>query len=152
MRVRLALVACLALGLVACAESGGRDAGTAGMETAEIRLGSDVITVEVARSSQERAIGLSGRADLAADRGMLFVYDSPRVVAFWMREMLIPIDMVFLRSDVVVDVIADVPPCSADPCPTHGPEVPVDAVLELAAGRAAELGVTPGLRLEISGR
>jgi uncharacterized protein len=117
-----------------------------------IQIGSEAITVEIAQSDDERASGLSGRTELPEDRGMLFVYDSPRVVTFWMRGMLIPIDMVFLRDQEVISVIADVPPCAEDPCPTYGPDVPVDAVLELAAGRAATLGVTPGLTIPIPGK
>jgi uncharacterized protein len=119
------------------------------MRSDRISIGSESITVEVAKSDQERTFGLMGRAELPADRGMLFVYDEPRVVTFWMRGMLIPIDMVFLRDQEVIAVIADVPPCLEDPCPTYGPDSPVDAVLELAAGRAATLGVAPGHTIPI---
>jgi uncharacterized protein len=151
MRVRGALAVCLVLVLAACADVGvNADSDPAPMETSQIRIGSDVITVEVARSPEERAMGLMGRSEIADDAGMLFVFEEPRRASFWMRGMLIPIDMVFLRDREVISVIADVPPCSEDPCPTYGPDVPVDAVLELAAGRAATLGVTPGLTISIS--
>jgi uncharacterized protein len=156
-KVRRTLTVGLIVLLSACAgtdrdsQTGvGADASSA--PSAALRIGSTVITLEIARSAEERAIGLSGRAELADDKGMLFVYDEPRVVTFWMRGMLIPIDMVFLRSDVVVEVIADVPPCREDPCPTYGPDVPVDSVLELASGRSATLGIASGMTVSISER
>jgi uncharacterized protein len=153
MRVRGALAVCLVLVLAACADVGGNaDSDPAPMETAQIRIGSDVITVEVARSPDERATGLMGRSDLGDNQGMLFVFEDPRQASFWMMGMLIPIDMVFLRDGVVIEVLPEVPVCGEEPCPRYGPQDPVDAVLELAAGRAATLGITPGSEISLPTR
>lgn len=109
------------------------------------------VGLEVARSPRELAIGLMNRPFLAADRGMLFEFDSPQSVAFWMRDTLIPLDMVFIRDGVVVAVADRVPPCRTWLCPTYGPQALVDSVIELKAGSAARLGLHPGkaLRLEV---
>lgn len=66
-----------------------------------------------------------------------------------MKNVVIDLDMIFLNGDEVVAIAADVPPCTTEPCPLYGPELPVDQVIELRGGRAAELGVQVGDRLEI---
>ena len=99
-------------------------------------------TVEVARTPQEQANGLMHRQSLAPDRGMIFPYSPPQDIAFWMKNTLIPLDMIFIRADGTIARIADnTVPLSLDPVPSLEPVV---AVLEIAGGRAAELGVKPG--------
>ena len=79
---------------------------------------------------------------------MLFLFDEARRPSFWMKNTLIALDLVFLdTAGRVVDVIPEVPPCAADPCPTYSPEVPSLAVLELGAGRAKAHGIVPGATL-----
>lgn len=109
----------------------------------------EVIQLEVAQTYREQAIGLMFRRELAADRGMLFPFEPARPVNFWMKNTWIALDMVFLRSKRVVGVWSNVQPCQADPCPGYGPSEPVDAVIELAAGRADALGLRPGDRVTI---
>jgi uncharacterized membrane protein (UPF0127 family) len=82
------------------------------------------------------------RTELPGDRGMLFNFEEPRVARFWMKNTLIPLDMIFLRQGRVKRIIANVPPCNADPCPVYGPLTEVDQVLELKAGQANALGLT----------
>jgi uncharacterized membrane protein (UPF0127 family) len=104
-----------------------------------------VVELELALDPEEIETGLMFRPSLADTRGMLFLFDRPRVPAFWMKNMLIPLDLVFLdNSGVVVDVIADVPPCAADPCPNYPPSAPAQAVLEINAGIAAAHGIEAG--------
>jgi uncharacterized membrane protein (UPF0127 family) len=101
------------------------------------------ITLELALTPEEIQTGLMFRPTLAAGRGMLFLFDQERVPSFWMKNTLIPLDLVFLDSSGrVVDVIAGAVPCRADPCPQYVPEAPARAVLEIAAGRAAATGIT----------
>jgi hypothetical protein len=68
-----------------------------------------------------------------------------------MKNTKIPLDMVFLRDGQVRMLKANVPPCTTNPCPTYGPgsEVPIDQVIELRAGRAAQLGLKTGDRVNI---
>lgn len=110
------------------------------------------IKLEVARTPQEQAMGLMYRTSLAPDRGMLFAFTPPQPANFWMKNTLIPLDMVFLRDGQVKAILANVPPCKADPCPSYGPNDPkqlIDQVIELRAGRAAELGLKVGDRVKI---
>ena len=103
-------------------------------------------TVEVARTPAQQAQGLMNRQTLAPDRGMIFPYDVPTPASFWMKNTLIPLDMIFIRSDrTVARIEANTAPLSLDPVPAGEPVI---AVLELAGGRSAELGITAGARIE----
>lgn len=82
------------------------------------------------------------RQSLAPDRGMIFPRDPPGDATFWMKNTLIPLDMIFIRTDGSIARIApNAVPMSLDPVPSLEP---VGAVLEIAGGRAAELGLKPG--------
>ncbi len=82
------------------------------------------------------------RQSLAPDRGMLFPYDPPQNASFWMKNTLIPLDLIFIRADGSVALIAaNTVPMSLDPIASLEP---VAAVLEIAGGRAAELGIQAG--------
>lgn len=102
-----------------------------------------VLELEVARTQQEQSLGLMFRPELPPNRGMLFPFAPPQPVSFWMQNVPVSLDMVFLRQGQVVE-IATAPPCSATPCPTYGPKGKVDQVIELRAGRAKELGLEVG--------
>ena len=103
-------------------------------------------TVEVARTPEEQAQGLMNREALAPDRGMIFPYERPAPQSFWMKNTLIPLDMIFVRADgTVARIEANTAPLSLDPVASGEP---VGAVLELAGGRAAELGITAGAKVE----
>ncbi|CAN7606636.1 DUF192 domain-containing protein [Phenylobacterium sp. LjRoot219] len=99
--------------------------------------------VENADTPQEREIGMMCRKGLAADRGMLFDFGKPtNNVAFWMRNTLIPLDIVFIRPDGrVLSIARSARPLDETPLPAGGQ---IRAVLELAAGRAAQIGLLPG--------
>ena len=127
---------------IACADSN-EPSGPA------VTVGSSWFTVEIAATSQERSRGLSGRESLPDLSGMLFVYDSARTPSFWMKEMLIPLDFVWIGEDCsVVDLHTDVPPpppgTSTGSLPNYRPSSPVRYVLEINAGDVAELGIEVG--------
>lgn len=118
--------------------------------SAEVEIGDERIQLEVARTPQEQAMGLMFRTELPPDRGMLFPFEFARPVQFWMQNTLIPLDMVFLLNGEVKEIVASAPPCESQPCPTYGPtNLRVNQVIELAGGRAAELGLQVGDRLDI---
>lgn len=99
-------------------------------------------TVEVAGTSQEQAQGLMFRTELAPDAGMIFPFDTVRPASFWMKNTVIPLDIIFVRTNGSIESIAaNTTPYSLDPVASNEP---VAAVLELAGGRAAELGIKPG--------
>jgi uncharacterized membrane protein (UPF0127 family) len=143
----------LASGVAACTPQSGSGGGTAvaerspaGLEqvalTIQSRSGTHQFTVEMARTPEQQAHGLMERQSLAPDRGMLFPYEPPQNASFWMKNTLIPLDMIFIRPDGTIALIAaNTVPMSLDPIPSLEP---VAAVLEIAGGRAAELGIQAG--------
>ena len=95
--------------------------------------------VEVARTNAEQDKGLMFRTSLPADGGMLFPFEKPRIGSFWMKNTLIPLDMIFVRADGSIDRIAEnTIPESLEPVVSGGE---VSAVLELAGGTAARLNI-----------
>lgn len=102
--------------------------------------------VEFADTELKREYGLMCRRAIASDRGMLFDFKQPvEGVAFWMRNTLIPLDIVYIRPDgTVLSIARNVPPLDERPVPSGGV---VRWVLELRAGRAAEIGLLPGDRV-----
>lgn len=118
--------------------------------SAQAQIGDRLISLEVASTRQQQATGLMGRTSLADDRGMLFEFKPPQNVSFWMKNVRIPLDMIFLRDDKVKAIASSVPPCTAEPCPTYGPDdTTIDRVIELRGGRAAELGLEVGETVSI---
>jgi uncharacterized membrane protein (UPF0127 family) len=101
--------------------------------------------VEVAKTDREKEQGLMFRESLAADAGMLFVYDKPQHVSMWMKNTLIPLDMLFIDSGrTVVRLARNTTPRSLASIPSG--QI-VWAVLEIRGGRAAELGIREGSRV-----
>ncbi len=96
-------------------------------------------TVEVARTEAQQAQGLMNRQSLAPDRGMIFPYDPPQPASFWMKDTLIPLDMIFVRADgIIARIEANTAPMSLDQV----------AAGEPVGGRSAQLGITAGARVE----
>lgn len=128
-------------------------AGTAAAQrsTATLPDGS-IIRLELALTPEEIAQGLMFRPSLPADRGMIFLFQETRHPTFWMKNTLIPLDIVFLdERGTVVDVEHRAPPCAAEPCPRYTSRAPSRAVLELAAGVAAEHAVGEGSVIRFEG-
>lgn len=99
--------------------------------------------VELADTPIEREFGLMCRAQLAPDAGMLFDFGGPsNDVAFWMRNTLIGLDIIYIRPDgTVLSIARQAKPLDETLLPAGGV---VRAVLEIPAGRAAQLGIQPG--------
>jgi uncharacterized membrane protein (UPF0127 family) len=123
----------------------------AGMEqlplTIQTKSGVRKFVVEVARTPQEQERGLMFRESLAGDRGMIFPQATvPQMAAFWMKNTLIPLDIIFIRADgTIARIEANAVPLSLDPISSGEP---IAAVLEIAGGRAAELGIAEGDRAD----
>ncbi|MEG4172427.1 MULTISPECIES: DUF192 domain-containing protein [unclassified Microcoleus] len=113
------------------------------------KIGNHLIKLEVAKTPEQQATGLMYRTSLPDDRGMLFELQSAQRVNFWMKDCKISLDMIFIRDGVIEAVKVSAPPCTANPCPTYGPNTAVDRVIELRGGRAGELGVKAGDRIKI---
>ncbi len=99
-------------------------------------------SVEVAESPDQQARGLMFRENLASNRGMIFPMDPPRVASFWMKNTLIPLDMIFVRTDGSIAYIAkETTPMSLEPVSSGEP---VAAVLELAGGETSKSAIAEG--------
>ena len=111
------------------------------------------VHVEIASDDATREQGLMYRDHLADDHGMIFVFVQDGLYPFWMKNTLIPLDMIWLDANKnVVFVASNVPPCKADPCPNFGPgTTPAHFVLETASGVAAKHGVAIGKPLRFDG-
>lgn len=104
--------------------------------------------LELALTPEDQAQGLMYRENLPERTGMLFVFPEDAPHHFWMKNTMIPLDMIWMdAAGRVVYVSAKTPPCKADPCPTYGPDGNVRMVLEIAEGMAAREGVTVGSAL-----
>jgi uncharacterized protein len=118
--------------------------------TKKLMVRNRTILLEEANSQQEQTIGLMYRHSMPTDRGMLFNFPQAVPAKFWMKNTLIPLDIIFLRQGKIENIQFNVPPCKADPCPSYGPEsnILIDQVLELNAGQAKILGLKQGDRLQ----
>ena len=95
------------------------------------------LSVDVADTDQERSRGLMGVENLADNEGMLFVYEQDVVTSYWMKDMKMPIDMIFINSDYKIEYIKKyAQPCTPEfqQCPHYGTSVPIRYVLEVKAG------------------
>jgi uncharacterized membrane protein (UPF0127 family) len=153
------VAAALALLLAGCVRSasGPAPAATKAAGGPRVVLPSGaVLRVELATTEDERAVGLMYRESLAPDAGMLFLFDTPEARPFWMKNCHFPLDIVHLtREGTVVDVLANVPPCAADPCPSYLPKAASTTVLEFNGGAAAKSGLVLGAKvrfLDVPGR
>ncbi|MFL6722317.1 MAG: DUF192 domain-containing protein [Sphingomonas sp.] len=97
--------------------------------------------VEVAATPGQQERGLMFRHALAGDQGMIFPYEPPQDVAFWMKNTLIPLDIIFIRKNGTIARITNAEAMSLEPLPAGEP---VAGVLEIRGGRAAELGIKEG--------
>ncbi|MEO7379246.1 MAG: DUF192 domain-containing protein [Sphingomicrobium sp.] len=108
--------------------------------------GSHRFTVELARTPADQAKGLMFRRSLAPDRGMVFPFAQPEQATFWMHNTLIPLDLIFIRADgSIANIAANARPLDTSMIPSAGM---VTAVLEIPGGRAAELGIQAGDRVD----
>jgi uncharacterized membrane protein (UPF0127 family) len=110
---------------------------------------SSSVNIEVAKTVPEQEKGLSGRACIGADQGMLFTFDKPDSYEFWMKDMKFPIDIVWVNENKTVNsVTQDVLP-STYPQKFKGSS-PSKYVLELQANRAQSLNITQGTDLKFN--
>jgi uncharacterized membrane protein (UPF0127 family) len=110
----------------------------------QLTAGEHSIQVYVARSDEERALGLMHRREMPADEGMLFMCDSRAVQKFWMKDTPLPLSIAFLEEDGTILKIADLEPHDLE---GESSEHPVRFVLEVNQGWFDERGIGPGARL-----
>jgi len=102
-------------------------------------------TVEVVEEEDSRMRGLQFRPRLGKWEGMLFVFPASHPHAFWMKDTLIPLDIIWMDSSRrVVYISPNTPPCTKSPCPIYAPDQSALYVLEINAGTADDLGIETG--------
>jgi len=108
------------------------------------------LKVEIAKTLDELSRGLMFRKKLESNKGMLFLYNESRVVSFWMKNTLIPLDMLFIDEDWRIEYIEkNVPPCpDGHVCQKYGPKEKIKYVLEVVGGYSDEKGIKEGDRVE----
>ena len=114
------------------------------LATVDLSAGMHHILAEVARTDEQREMGLMLRKEMAPHEGMLFVFDEPAVHCFWMKNTLLPLSIAFLADDGTIVTIADMKPQTLD---SHCSKEPVRYVLEMNKGWFAKKGLKPGARL-----
>jgi len=141
-----------ALTLVACSDN----PGTSNVEDLTLRevkfLNGQTVKVEVMSKEQDMMRGMMFRDSLPANRGMLFIHGSPGKYRYWMYQVRVPLDILWMdRQHQVVEISANTPPCqekSAQQCPNYGGSAPAMFVLELASGVAQKNNIKIGDRIE----
>lgn len=109
--------------------------------------GSVEIPVEIVDTPEERQVGLMNRESLVG--GMLFVFDQEQALGFWMKDTLIPLDILFLNKEKEIVDIQTMVPCS-DPCPMYHSREQAQYALEVNAGFAEEYGIAVGDRVSFT--
>jgi uncharacterized membrane protein (UPF0127 family) len=136
------------LPLAACALVSTLSACAAGPS---VELKGQRFDIEIAADDAARERGLMFRDSMAADHGMLFLFDDARPRVFWMKNTHIPLDILFFDQDYrLVSAQQRVPPCRSDPCAQYASQGPAKYVLELNSGTADRLGVQPGDKLTVT--
>jgi hypothetical protein len=101
-----------------------------------------IFKVEIASSPIKRTRGLMWRQNLPVDHGMLFVSSSAEIQSFWMKNTLIPLDIIFIDADgKIVDIKRNFLPCKNDPCESYSSVRPAKYVLEINAGQAEKIKI-----------
>lgn len=114
-------------------------------------IGGKELSVGIANTESERVLGLGRCSQVPVGHGLYFPFEEPTLASFWMKDMIIPIDIIWIAQGRVVDIEENVPPPSVNvqeaDLPQYRPPVPVDAVLEIGGGQASKQGITIGTLL-----
>lgn len=105
------------------------------------------LEVEVAREPQQHSQGLMWRKSIDDIDGMLFVFKEEKIRYFWMRNTLVPLEIMYFDAEGFVVSTTTMEPCAADPCPNYSSVLPAQYALEVPAGWVEQQGVTKGWRL-----
>ena len=104
-----------------------------------------MVNVEVADTPQKQSQGLMYRENLKLDHGMLFIFDDESILSFWMKDTLIPLDMIFVdKTFRIINVVDNALPCNIEPCPDYSSEKPAKYVIEVNAGFAKTNDIEAG--------
>jgi len=131
--------------------SAGLLAGTSACATgvSYVELKGQRFSVEIADDRDKQTLGLMFRRTMAPDHGMLFIFPGEAPRSFWMKNTRIPLDIMYFSGKLELVSYVTAQPCRTEACPTYPSAGPAMYVLELNAGKASELGLEPGDRMEL---
>ena len=117
-----------------------------------ISIDGQTFNIQIANTEAEKEKGLADRQNLAQDSGMLFPFDRPDYYGFWMKGMLIPLDIIYFNKDKIVTIVNDIqPPTPANnQLPIFKPVSPADSVLEINAGLSKKYNFQVGDSVKFS--
>lgn len=120
---------------------------------ATAKINNHTFNLLIAKSAEEKEIGLSNKTSLGENEGMLFPFEKEDYYAFWMKEMRFPIDILYIRDNKIITLYQDVQPpkTQQENTPILHPEEPADAVLEINAGLSKKYGIKKGDSVTIEG-
>lgn len=117
--------------------------------SAKVKIDDHEFFVDLAITPKERERGLSGRRAMASDHGMLFLFGSPGIYHFWMKDMQIPLDFLWISKSTIVDIDENVQPPKGEEFPVEiAPSEPIDKVLEINAGIVKNFSIQIGDSVE----
>jgi len=109
------------------------------------------VVAEIADTPERQQRGYMFRREVREGEGMIFLFAHPDFHLFWMKNTLVPLDIIWMdESSTIIHIEPNTPPCKADPCPSYGPMRKASSVLEVRAGTAAAQGLKSGDRLRIT--
>jgi uncharacterized membrane protein (UPF0127 family) len=130
--------------MLAAAPAAAQQIPQTGLPVVELGAGMHLIHAEVARTDEQRAIGLMARKEMAQNAGMIFVFEQPAQQCFWMRNTLIPLSAAFVADDGTIVNIVEMQPLSDT---SHCSAKPVRYVLEMNKGWFDKRGLKAGAKL-----
>jgi len=119
------------------------------LRTTTVAINDIQITAWVADTQKARETGLMGMQNINENEGMLFVYEKPGAYAFWMKNTLMPLDVIFVSSDMKIVGIQHMEPCAMEPCRIYPPPSDILYAIEVKGGFAERNNITVGQTVSI---
>jgi uncharacterized protein len=118
----------------------------------KVTIDNHTFSVEVATTAAQLQQGLSGRASLPKDQGMLFIFKTPARYPFWMKDMKFPLDMLFINNNKIVTIFQNVPVPQQGKTnlPIYAPTAPADQVLEINSGLVKQYSFKKGDAVKVT--
>jgi len=108
----------------------------------QLTINNQIIYLEIPITPLEFSRGLMNRDNLDKNSGMFFIFKDNKLRSFWMKNTLIPLDLIFIDSDYkIIDIKHDFKPCKSDPCESYTSSIPAMYVLEINSGLAKEFNI-----------
>lgn len=113
-------------------------------------INSHKVFLNIADTPEKRTNGLMFIDKISENQGMVFLFGKPEYEAFWMKNMKMPIDILFIKKDKISKIYKEVPICKSEPCKLYNSNFPVDSVLELKTGFCDKYNVKAGDKISFS--